>query len=345
MALDKEVRIQELNSSGSKAIKSIDPYGRHNYFAEQMKEVNGAMDGEISGKLRRDKYDESQLLLAVDSVVDELIGEKPKDLPEVVLRSEYEDILAQLNACLAREADLRRQLADAQSKISELQAEIDGLKARLDSSELRIAVAENSAEAAADKFAQTSLDLQQAIQKSVAEAIERVSLEAQVEGLTAQKEALVQAYSTLEDQFKGQSAEVQQGATTSAGGSSSGGFTARVTPRGNQGGKDFEIVTTKRSAPKVKFDNGPDIVILNTSTEPISFTFKVDQGWLQAPGGLTIQSGESKTVKLNTTNKTKDLRPNGWGKARDYNGKVTVTGAGESVTFSAHLRKNRKGRV
>ena len=196
MALDKEVRIQELNSSGSKAIKSIDPYGRHNYFAEQMKEVNGAMDGEISGKLRRDKYDESQLLLAVDTVVDELIGEKPKDLPEVVLRSEYEDILAQLNACLAREADLRRQLADAQSKISELQAEIDGLKARLDSSELRIAVAENSAEAAADKFAQTSLDLQQAIQKSVAEAIERVSLEAQVEGLTAQKEALVQAYSS-----------------------------------------------------------------------------------------------------------------------------------------------------
>ena len=106
-----------------------------------------AMDGEISGKLRRDKYDESQLLLAVDTVVDELIGEKPKDLPEVVLRSEYEDILLQLNACLAR-PDLRRQLADAQSKISELQAEIDGLKARLDSSELRIAVAENSARGA-----------------------------------------------------------------------------------------------------------------------------------------------------------------------------------------------------
>ena len=85
-------------------IKSIDPYGRHNYFAEQMKEVNGVMDGEISGKLRRDKYDESQLLL-VDTVVDELIGEKPKDLPEVVLRSEYEDILEfQLNVLFQREA-------------------------------------------------------------------------------------------------------------------------------------------------------------------------------------------------------------------------------------------------
>ena len=68
-----------------------------------MKEVNGVMDGEISGKLRRDKYDESQLLLAVDTVVDELIGEKPKDLPEVVLRSEYEDILLQLNVLFSRE--------------------------------------------------------------------------------------------------------------------------------------------------------------------------------------------------------------------------------------------------
>ena len=84
MALEKEVRIDELTSSGSKAIKSIDPYGRHNYFAEQMKEVNGSMDGEVSGKLRRPKYDEEQLLLAVDTEVDELIPDKPKDLPAVV---------------------------------------------------------------------------------------------------------------------------------------------------------------------------------------------------------------------------------------------------------------------
>ena len=76
-----------------------------------MKEVNGAMDGEISGKLRRDKYDESQLLLAVDTVVDELIGEKPKDLPEVVLRSEYEDILAQLNACLKERAGFKETIS------------------------------------------------------------------------------------------------------------------------------------------------------------------------------------------------------------------------------------------
>ena len=53
MALDKQTRIDELTTSGSQAIKSIDPYGRHNFFAEQMKKKNGSMDGEMSGRLHR----------------------------------------------------------------------------------------------------------------------------------------------------------------------------------------------------------------------------------------------------------------------------------------------------
>ena len=96
-----------------------------------------------------------------------------------------------------------------------------------------------------DKFSKHHLTYNKFIQKSL-QNIERVSLEAQVEGLTAQKEALVQAYSTLEDQFKGQSAEKYK-ATTSLRGSSSVDY-SRVTPR-NDGGKDFEI-KTKRSALK-----------------------------------------------------------------------------------------------
>ena len=223
MALEKEVRIEELNSSGSKAIKSIDPYGRHNYFAEQMKEVNGSMDGEISGKLRRPKYDEEQLLLAIDTEVDELIPSKPKDLPDVVLKEEYDALQRDVNRLNDIIADLRAQLASGASKIQELEAQIAGLRAELDGALLRVAVAENSAEASADKFAQTSIDLQQAIQKSVSEAIERVSLEAQVEGLTAQKEALVQQVSALESQVAGVQSQLQ------AGGESAGGvFTARI---------------------------------------------------------------------------------------------------------------------
>ena len=112
----------------------------NNYFAEQMKEVNGSMDGEISGKLRRPKYDEEQLLLAIDTEVDELMPDKPKDLPDVVLQSDYDALRAQLDRCLAREADLRRQHLK-QSKISELESEIEGLRAELDASKLEVTVA------------------------------------------------------------------------------------------------------------------------------------------------------------------------------------------------------------
>ena len=64
-----------------------------------------------------------------------------------------------------------------------------------------------------------------------------------MEGLTAQKEALVQPYSTLEDQFKGKSGEVATRRFIIKGGSSSGGFTSRVTPRNDESQPDFYLKT------------------------------------------------------------------------------------------------------
>ena len=336
MALDKDVRIDELTLSGSKAIKSIDPYGRHNYYAEQMKEVNGSMDGEISGKLRRPKYDEEQLLLAIDTEVDELIPNKPKDLPDVVLQEDYDALQREIDRLNDVVADLRSQLSASQSKISELQAQISGLRAELDSSLLRVAVAENSAEAAADKFAQSSIDLQQAIQKSVAEAIERVSLEAQVEGLTAQKEALVQQVSALESQVAGVQSQLQ------AGGESAGGkWTARISPEGNDGASDIYFYSTKKGKDgrTVGWINGPDLILLNSMEEPVSFTFENTANWMQTPSPVTIQSGETKTIKL--VSKVKAERN---GRKKDtYGGALKITGAGETITFNAK-NKNDKGK-
>ena len=76
-----------------------------------MKESNGSMDGEISCKLRRPKYDEEQLLLAVDTEVDELIPNKPKDLPDVVLQEDYDALQRALDAANDTIADLRAQLS------------------------------------------------------------------------------------------------------------------------------------------------------------------------------------------------------------------------------------------
>ena len=336
MALEKDVRIDELTLSGSKAIKSIDPYGRHNYYAEQMKESNGSMDGEISGKLRRPKYDEEQLLLAIDTEVDELIPNKPKDLPDVVLQEDFDALQRALDAANDTIADLRAQLSASQSKISELESQIAGLRAELDSALLRVTVAENSAEASADKFKQTSIDLQQAIQKSVAEAIERVSLEAQVEGLTAQKEALVQQVSSLESQVAGVQAQLQSGAE-----SAGGKYTARISPKADDREADIYFYSTKkgRDGRTVGWRNGPDLILLNSMEDPVQFNFTNTANWMQTPSSITIQSGETKTVKL--VSKVKAERNDRDDK--NYNGILTINAAGETVSFNAQ-NKNHKGK-
>ena len=347
MALDKEIRISELAISGSSAIKSIDPYGRHNYYADQMKKKNGSMDGEMSGRLRRAKYDEEQLLLAVDTVVDELIGAKPKDLPAVVLKSLYDELRDELDKCLEEKEKLLKIISNLRAKISDLESQISGLKAELDASLLRVAVAENTAEALGDKFAGSVTDLQQAIQKSVSEAIERVSLEAQVEGLVAQKEALIKQLTTLEEQLQGKSAEVGAGAE-----SSGTKFTARVTPNAEETKDNFYAKTSDKNRPSGGYTqiNGPDIILLNTSEDTLTFSFNETKGvkWFNAPaGGVTIASGESKTVQANFTSDVgKPLRPwkrkIGWkGKAQDHKTSLDITAGGETITLNATLYKER----
>jgi len=93
MALEKEERIIELQQSGSSALKSLDEFGRHTFLAPQM---GGEMDGEIAGRLRRMKYDEEELIKAIDTSVNELIKSKPDPKVDVVELDEYERVLAQL---------------------------------------------------------------------------------------------------------------------------------------------------------------------------------------------------------------------------------------------------------
>ena len=352
MALEKRQRVRELNQSGSAAIKSIDPYGRHNFFAEQMSEQNGSMDGEMYGSLIRPKYDEEQLLLAIDTVVDELISEPPKELPDVVLRSQYNSLQAQLDAANEENNRLNGIISDLRSKISDLQAQIDGLKSELDASLLRVAVAENSAEAAADKFAQTSLDLQQAIQKSIAEAIERVSLEAQVEGLQAQKEALVNQVSTLEDQVKGKTAEIAAGGEQSA----SGKWTFRVEPENDITQPPFYFSTALKNKSKTPgLVNGGQIIILNSTEESISYNITYPSSpKMKGPGSVTVASGESKTVKVSFDESWIGGQKPKWkkvfpgikvynGKASNYEGDIKISGGGDTVSIRCKVYKQRNG--
>jgi len=360
MALDKEIRVKELNASGSSAVKSIDPYGRHNFFAEQMKEVNGSMDGEMFSKLKKPKYDEEQLILALDTDVDELIPQAPDDLPDVVLRSEYDALQALLDEANETIASLNQTLSQLRAKISDLESQIAGLKSELDASLIRVAVAENSAEAASDKFAQTALDLQQAIQKSIAEAIERVSLEAQVEGLVAQKEALVAQVGTLEEQLKGKTAELASGGDQSA----SGKWTYRVEPIEDASKPAFYYKTAEKNRSYTPgLVNGKEIIILNATEDSITYNITYPSldgksGILQGPTSKTIGAGESASISvtfneskmfgkgsLNPYIKSKTFGINNWSsKAKTHNGDIIIKGGGDEVSIGVQIYKEKNGK-
>lgn len=328
MALEKEERIIELQQSGSSALKSLDEFGRHTFLAPQM---GGEMDGEIAGRLRRMKYDEEELIKAIDTSVNELIKSKPDPKVDVVELDEYERVLAQLEQANALLANVRAELQTQKGISASLRSEIEGFKADLDASLVRVAIAENQSEATNDKFVGTVNDLQQSIQKGTLEAIERVSLEAQVEGLAAQKEALVSQVASLEEQLGGKTAAIAQGGK--AAGSK---FTAIVKEKAEPNSPDLKYYEAKKG-PNTGWKNGPTIEILNISEEPISISFSKDgsTGWLAAPSGGTVASGEKRNFVCR--------KQYGWSKG-DKKGNLTVKSGAESVVFSAGYRGDKNSK-
>lgn len=328
MALEKEERIIELQQSGSSALKSLDEFGRHTFLAPQM---GGEMDGEIAGRLRRMKYDEEELIKAIDTSVNELIKSKPDPKVDVVELDEYERVLAQLEQANALLANVRAELQTQKGISASLRSEIEGFKADLDASLVRVAIAENQSEATNDKFVGTVNDLQQSIQKGTLEAIERVSLEAQVEGLAAQKEALVSQVASLEEQLGGKTAAIAQGGK--AAGSK---FTAIVKEKAEPNSPDLKYYEAKKG-PNTGWKNGPTIEILNISEEPISISFSKDgsTGWLAAPAGGTVASGEKRNFVCR--------KQYGWSKG-DKKGNLTVKSGAESVVFSAGYRGDKNSK-
>lgn len=147
--------------------------------------------GEADINLVKPKYNEEELVKAVDVKVDELIKEKRPKRGPYILKSKYDDLRKKYEDALEQIADLRRQLNDALAEIQRLQGIIQQLEVEVDSSKLQQAAAENELQSANDRYTTLLSDFQQAIIKGTKEAIERVSLEAQVRGLQAQKETLI----------------------------------------------------------------------------------------------------------------------------------------------------------
>ena len=367
MALDNKFRVSELVQSGSRAIISEDPISKTHTFidgsttivsqsaSEPYEHIEGERDGELTNFIEKPKYEEEQLKKAVDTVIDELIVPPLPPSPPVVPKPVYDDLLERYNQAIADLATANNTIRDLQAQIAQLQGQIQSLRQQLDAALVARAIAENQLQQQASSFGDLSAKFSQAIIKATREASARVSLQAQVAGLDAQKETLreqilglrqivaslqgqVESQLAILDQRVAQAEQAQQqaqdqiseqqdtlagkGAEIAAGAKDSGTkFTARVLNKGDTNASDIAYKATRGGFDK--WLNGPEIKIYNYSDSSISITFSInDSKMLNMPSSVTIGSKESKNVKVIA----RETSVNGGRGSYDPNARISFSG-------------------
>ena len=353
--LKNEAQVAKIFVSGSDALPQTNDIGVRLFKESDL------TDGIIAGKLTRPKYNTKELKKSVDTTIFELLpNEAPIGLP-MVLRSIYEDALKridELNALLER---LNVTIGERDATIAELQSIIEQLRIELENEQLKANIATQQSEIANTQIGETTIDLQNAIQNSINEAIARVSL-------TARVEALLQENESLREQLFGLAAQTAEGAISGG----DNGFTVKVNNGDGDAGQlsadlyaktshnvgsgrtlgttlEVSNVTTDNKITNISFvfDGKPKWFKVKagaTSIEPETsetYQCEYDQGVIGGPGTGGAGDGNREGIKPRR-------RRIGWrGKATNYTElalKVKVTfadGSTDEVNISTDLRKNR----
>jgi hypothetical protein len=146
--------------------------------------------GIISGKLTKPGYNNSELIKSIDTNIIELIPISAPILPDTVLRSVYNPVTQSVIDLTARVQTLNQEILGLNSKISQLEIVSESLRIELDNKNLIVATAQNQTGQANSKIQSSITDLQNAIQKSTSEAIQRVSLFARNQSLQQEIDSL-----------------------------------------------------------------------------------------------------------------------------------------------------------
>ena len=303
-------------------------------------EVDG---GIISGKLVRAKYDNTELKKSIDTTIFELIPQTPVELPDTVLRSVYNVVTQSVNDLTVEVQILTTEVSTLNSEIQELEIVSESLKIVADNEKLRANIAAEQARVANEQVGQTTIDLSNAIQNSINESIQRVSL-------SARNEALLQENTLLREQLFGLAAATAAGGTVG----SSNKVAVIVKDSEVDGTYDIKATTNvngvgKANALGVSFD----VQNISTTQDITSVEIKFVSGtdWFKRKTPATpIPKESTVNIKLDYTQTLKSATPTStkwWKKgARDYTGKyeVNVTfddGSTDTIQFNCKVRKNK----
>lgn len=328
----------------------IDNYGN---LSEAGSITSNEVDGGIiSGKLVRAKYDNTELKKSIDTTIFELIPQTPVQLPDTVLRSVYNVVTQSVNDLTVEVQILTTEVSTLNSEIQELEIVSESLKIVADNEKLTANIAAEQARVANVQVGETTIDLSNAIQNSINESIQRVSL-------TARNQALLQENESLREQLFGLAAQTAEGAISGG----DNGFTVKVN---NGAGDPEQLYADFYAKHSHKAVVGAGITMTNTievsnvttdnKITEISFTFTGDPKFVKPITGATsIEPESSETYKCEfDTSVVYNNYPNktGWfgswkGEGQNYKGMAInvnvkfADGSTDSVTLSTNFRKNK----
>ena len=306
---DRKERLESiLIVSGSEAI------AKNKYNITVVDDTNVA-SSLLFKELKKDKYDEEELLKAIDVNVTELKPNIPKPNRDLVPKPLYdeevirvEDLRKEVERLNLVEAELNTRIGALETTILNLTNE----KLILDQTN---DILVNQSNTLGETIGDFATQIQTALQKSVEESILRASLQAQNSGFKAQIEALIKQIDSLNAIIKGLQSQLgavqNQSAITQ-------GTQAQAMAAGADVVNEVVIVKvkdkTEESKPVIwgkirasggnKFVNGDYVDFTNNDKKPvtinISFTpvtpnmsiFSVDQN------SFSLGPGEQKQVKL-----------------------------------------------
>ena len=345
--LKNEAQVAKIFVSGSDALPQTNDSGIRLFRESDLS------DGIIAGKLVRPKYNTKELKKSIDTTIFELLPNDVVDGPPMVLRTIYQEALdriTELNLLIER---LNTTIGERDASIAELQTLVETLQIQLENEELKANIASQQSEIANQQIGETTIDLQNAIQNSINEAIARVSL-------TARVEALLQENESLREQLFGLAAQTAEGAISGG----DNGFTVKVNNGDGDAGQlsaDLYAKCSAKDAGSRKMTNTLEVsnVTTNNKITNIAFEFNGDPKWFTVKSGASSiepETSETYDCEFNNsvigTSKKKGISPRrrtiGWkGKGQNHTGlalKVKVTFADattDEVTIKTDLRKNR----
>ena len=336
-----------LKVSGSSAITK-------NEFGVTVVEETNPASSLIFKILSKPKYDETELVKAIDVEVVELKPNIPKPNLDLVPKPLYDEQIALVE-------DLRLQVERLNATIDELRVQITTLEAQVQteinnrlSIEQTNDVLVNQIDTMTNTINDFSNQIATSLQKSVDESILRASLQSQKTGFKAQIEALIQQINSLNAIIEGLQAQlgaVRQQKDLETTTKAQGGVivnkivSANFTPAGtaNEPVMHFKIKNARDDAKE--WIRGKKVTLVNNDLEPVNVTLSPtwnnNQRWFRIPkASFSISPGATEEIEFVATPENVS-----YGKrdhTTDYNAGLTISinradGTSETKSFSTRL--------